>query len=189
MDLLTFLFTLVLVIAASVVTYWKGGLYATITFLMLMVAWALFSGLYDRFHLTLGVISALYVTWISSDLLFSDREATLEQRIRQGWRMSCYIPWLLWQVLLSNIQILRLVLSPNLKKRLAPSIVRIETPLESDFEKFALATSITLTPGTVTTRICGNELYVHAITRNSAKGLDGQMDRRIRRIFEKGGQA
>ena len=68
-------------------------------------------------------------------------------------------------------------------KEVCPSIVKFRTPLKSDFEKFMLANSITLTPGTTTMRIVGDTFYVHAISKTTAAGLDGEMDRRIAYIF------
>ena len=57
--------------------------------------------------------------------------------------------------------------------------------LKTDFEKFLLANSITLTPGTVTIKILGDTFYIHAISDFSVDGLNGEMDRRIAHIFAK----
>ena len=43
---------------------------------------------------------------------------------------------------------------------------------QSDFEKFVLAQSITLTPGTVTVRIKDDEFLVHAISGEAADGFE-----------------
>ncbi|MCB1229538.1 MAG: Na+/H+ antiporter subunit E [Verrucomicrobiae bacterium] len=158
-------------------------LYRLLIFALLMATWLVFSGLFDAFHTTLGILSAAFVTWISSDLLFADRKTTLSRRIRQAGRMVHYLLWLLWQVVLSNIDILRLALSPSRMKEVQPRIVKFHTGLKSDFEKFMLANSITLTPGTITVKILGDAFYVHAISKHAADGLDGEMERRIAAIF------
>jgi multicomponent Na+:H+ antiporter subunit E len=45
------------------------------------------------------------------------------------------------------------------------------------------ANSITLTPGTVTVGVSGNELTVHALVREGALDLEaGEMDRRVTRF-------
>ena len=152
-------------------------------FLALLLIWVVFSGLFDAFHLTLGVLSCAFVTFISHKFIFDDRTATFRIRIRQIWRLAKYLLWLFGQVVVSNIHLLRVTLLPGGLKQLHPAIIRIKTPLKSDFEKFMLANSITLTPGTTTVRIEGQYLYIHAITKITADGLDGEMDRRIAHIF------
>jgi len=148
------------------------------------VTWMIFSGLFDAFHLTLGVISCGIVTWWSSELLFEDRSISLTSRLGQGIRLAGYFVWLLWQIVLCNLHLFRLAFSP--RDALQPHIVRYETSLKSDFEKYLLANSITLTPGTVTIKIMGDTFYIHAISDIAAEGLDGEMERRIARIFEPG---
>jgi multicomponent Na+:H+ antiporter subunit E len=156
-------------------------LYRVIVFGLLMVIWVIFSGLMDGFHLTLGVISCGLVTWMSSDLLFDDREIGLRDRLRQTVRMTLYLAWLLWQIVLANLHLLKLAFgSANLRQ---PQIVRYKTELKTDFEKFLFANSITMTPGTVTIKILGDTFYIHAISDFAVEGLDGEMDRRIAHIF------
>ena len=157
------------------------ALYRVIVFGLLMVTWVIFSGLLDGFHLTLGVISCGLVTWMSSDLLFDDREIGARDRFRQGGRFMVYLSWLLWQIVLANLHLLKLAFgSADLRQ---PQIVRYKTELKTDFEKFLLANSITLTPGTVTIKILGDTFYIHAISDFAADGLNGEMDRRIAHIF------
>ncbi|MEM9017236.1 MAG: Na+/H+ antiporter subunit E, partial [Verrucomicrobiota bacterium] len=102
----------------------------------------------------------------------------------QFFRLLNYLRWLLWQIFLSNLHLFRLAFSPA--DELQPHILRYETKLETDFQKFLLANSITLTPGTVTIKIMGDTFYVHAISDIAASGLNGEMERRISHIFETG---
>lgn len=159
-------------------------LYRGLVFILLFLTWMIFSGLFDAFHLTLGAISCGLVTWMSSDLLFQDRTVPLHRRLRQGFRLGGYCLWLLWQIVLANLHLFRLAFSPP--SSLQPHIVRYETKLRTDFEKYLLASSITLTPGTVTIKIMGDIFYIHAISDIAADGLDGEMERRIARIFAGG---
>ncbi len=107
------------------------ALYRAIVFGLLMVVWVIFSGLLDGFHLTLGVISCGLVTWMSSDLLFDDREIGFRDRARQAVRAMTYIFWLLWQIVLANLHLLKLAFgSANLRQ---PQIVRYKTELKTDF--------------------------------------------------------
>lgn len=156
-------------------------LHTGIFFGLLLLSWVIFSGFFDVFHLSLGLISCAIVTWLSADLLFEDQSASLRRRLVQALRLANYILWLLWQIVLANIYMFRLAFSN--RDALQPQIVRYETALKSDFEKFMLANSITLTPGTVTMKILGSTYYVHAINDFCTVGLGEEMERRIARIF------
>jgi multicomponent Na+:H+ antiporter subunit E len=157
--------------------------YRVLIFLLLMAIWMIFSGLFDAFHLTLGVISAGLVTWMSGDMLFVDREAGVGARLRQGFRLGGYVVWMLWQILLANFHLLWLSLSPRGLEHVQPSIVHFKTGLRSDFEKFMLANSITLTPGTVSIDIEGDEITVHALTESAQAGVENEeMNRRVVRV-------
>ena len=57
------------------------------------------------------------------------------------------------------------VLNPYLP--IKPGIVRIKTSLTSEFAKTILANSITLTPGTLTVEVDGEDFYVHWINVSS----------------------
>jgi len=157
--------------------------YRTFIFVLLLITWVVLSGQFDAFHLTLGLISCGLVTWMSSDLLFSTRESPIAQRIQEGCRLIPYLLWMIWQILLANFAVLRLALVPGAMKEINPCIVHFKTRLKSDFAKFLLANSITLTPGTVTIKIIGDDFYVHAISDKAVEGLDGEMERRIASIY------
>lgn len=159
----------------------KRFVYPLLVFGLLFLIWMVFSGLFDGFHLSLGLISCALVTWMSSDLLFDHRETPVRKRLRQAFRLFAYLGWLLWQVVLANLHIIKLAFGP--KSDVQPQFLRYETSLKTDYEKYLLANSITLTPGTVTTKIMGNTFYIHAISDIAAQGLDGEMERRIAHIF------
>ena len=65
-------------------------MYSLLIFLILLVNWVVFSGIFDLFHLTLGVICCAVVTWMSSDLLFEDRSRTFGERCKEALRLPGY---------------------------------------------------------------------------------------------------
>ncbi len=83
---------------------------------------------------------------------------------------------LLVEIFKANIAVTKLVLAPEID--IEPCLVRFRTPLKSRAARAALAQSITLTPGTVTISLNGDEFLVHALTRKIAFRLEGS-------IFEK----
>ena len=151
------------------------------TFLLLFGFWLLMSGKLDLFHLVLGIISSVIVTWMSSDLLFIDR--TRKGRIAEVGRFILYIPWIVKEILLSTLHVAKLALHPAMKEKIAPRIVTFKTSLKTDVARVTLANSITLTPGTITIRIEDDVFTVHALSDKVASGLPGEMEERIARIF------
>ena len=160
-------------------------MYPVLVFLLLFLNWVAFSGKFDAFHLGLGAFSALIVTLLSQDLLFSDRKKSGGERLAESGRFLRYTLWLLWQIALANVHVFKLAITGSGQAEISPQVVKFKTKLKSDFAKFVFANSITLTPGTVTISITGNQFLVHAISEATAKDLaTGEMERRVAEVFE-----
>jgi len=158
----------------------SGFLNFLATFVLLMIFWVLLSGKFDAFHLTLGVLCSLIIAFLSHDLLFANVRVGDIRVIVQ--RFLAYVPWHVYQIIVSNFHVAYLALSP--KMPIDPQIIRYKTKLESDISWVAFANSITLTPGTVTVDIDGNEFVVHALSSKLADDLNaGEMEDRIAHIF------
>ena len=84
---------------------------------------------------------------------------------------------LLVEIVRANMAITRLVLAPRIE--VEPCLVKFRTPLKTNAARVALANSITLTPGTITVSLEGDELLVHALNREIAAGLEGSMFERL----------
>lgn len=150
-----------------------------IVFLILFGFWLIFSGHFDRFHISLGVICAGLVAFFSYDLLLPDLKS--RNKLLKAWRFLHYIPWLVYQVLLANLHVVHLVFYPS---KIRPQIVRFKTTLTSDLAKVTLGNSITLTPGTITMDVSDDEFYIHALSDKVAKDLlTGEMERRVAHVF------
>lgn len=81
------------------------------------------------------------------------------------------------EIIKANISITRLVLAPSI--RVEPCLVKFRTSLKTNAARVALANSITLTPGTITVSLEGNEFLVHALNRETAAGLEGSIFERL----------
>jgi len=153
-----------------------------ILFFILYLHWILWSGKFDAFHLSLGVISCALVTFMSYDLYFK-RKKFSSKIIVEAIRFIKYIPWLFYQIVLSNIHVASLVLSP--KMPIDPKVIRYKTKLKTDIALVTFANSITLTPGTITADISEGEYYVHALSKKVADDLmTGKMEDKVAYIFE-----
>ena len=154
------------------------------TFLIMFTFWIVLSGQFDTFHLSLGVLSSLIVSFISADLLF-------ERKVNKGliaelWRLFKYTFWLFYQILVANVYVAFLALHPKMKDHLDPTIVTFKSKLTTTLARVIMANSITLTPGTITIRMEDDVYYVHALTRKFAEALPGEMEERLAKVFEDG---
>ena len=143
----------------------------------LLGIWYLLSGKADLFHLGVGTAAAVGVAALG--------------RARAGEafplpRFAAYLPWLLWQVFVSNLRVARLALSP--RRALAPRVVRAAPNLDDERALTLLGCSITLTPGTVTLDIAPGGMTVHALDEVSAREVEeGDFARRVARVFKQEG--
>jgi multicomponent Na+:H+ antiporter subunit E len=152
------------------------------TFLILVAFWIFMSGLFDIWHFGLGLLSCALVTYMSSDLLFKKKLRT-GRRLREAAAFVAYVPWLLYQIYLANMYVIKVSLGPNLSDKIFPHIVKFKTKLKSEMAVTTFANSITLTPGTITVHIEGDYFYVHALDMPLADSLPGEMEERIARIY------
>lgn len=117
-------------------------------------------------------------------LLFA-RFATVYADIRWTPRVLLYVVRylgvFLWELVLANLNVLRLVLSPRID--IHPGIVEVRTRLKSPLGRLVLANSITLTPGTLVVDIRGDSLFIHWI--NVSSGDPEAATRAIASKFEK----
>jgi len=153
------------------------------TFLYTLLFWLFLSGHYDLFHIAIGILCCAGVSYASSELLFvyqPDKKRTFIL-----FEFLIYSVWLLFQIVVANLLVARLVLSPRLK--IYPRIIVYKCRhLIGEVPKAVYGNSITLTPGTVTLDINGPDFYVHALTPTFAILLrNGTMERKVAHIFHK----
>ncbi len=144
-----------------------------------MSVWLLLSGHYTPLITGFGVVSCLLSALIANRMDVNDKEG---QPIYLGPRILSYWGWLVGEIFKANVDVAKCVLFP--KKYLRPSIFTVTASQKSDLGKVIYANSITLTPGTVTVDLDGDQVMVHALTEGSAEDvLGGDMDRRVTKVM------
>ena len=143
-----------------------------ISFIFFLSIWVIFSGKFDAFHISLGVFSSLVVAFTSKDLYKSNLPIVLD--IKVFFRFLLYVPWLIYQIIKSNLMVAKIILSKNVIKNVDPQIFTYKTKLNNNLAKMIFANSITLTPGTVTISLLNDRLTIHAL--NKAGALQGVKD-------------
>lgn len=92
-----------------------------------------------------------------------------------------YLGVLLWEILKANLAVSRVVY----KSKPDPVVRTVTTSLKSRMGRLMLANSITLTPGTITLTLKGDEITIHCLTPEMADGLDNTVfEKRLKRIEE-----
>jgi multicomponent Na+:H+ antiporter subunit E len=155
-------------------------------FFVLLAFWTFMSGLFDLWHFGLGVLSCGLVAYMSNDLLFKKRPRRSRGAARETVAFVTYLPWLLYQIWLANIYVVKVALSINPSRKIDPHIVTFRTKLRSEMAVTTFANSITLTPGTITVHVDGDRFFVHALDVPLADSLPGEMGERIAKIYGEG---
>jgi len=146
---------------------------------VLLGLWLVLSGHYTTLLISLGVVSVLLVLYAARRMGIVDSEGVVSLRVFVG--LVGYVPWLLKEILHSNLVVSRVILSPDLP--ISPTLVHYEAGQETDLGRVIFANSITLTPGTVTTGIDGDDLQIHALLWSAVDGVEeGEMDQRVSRV-------
>lgn len=138
--------------------------------------WYLLSGKTDLLHLGTGVLVAIFI---------AARYFRLQRRVPfPVLRFLLYVPWLLKQVIQSNLYVVKLVLSRE--SRITPRFIRKPiTGMSDERAQTLLGCSITLTPGTLTINIDEKSMLVHALDDRVAADIEeGIMARRVNLVFE-----
>jgi multicomponent Na+:H+ antiporter subunit E len=144
----------------------------------LLVVWLVLTLTLEAFYVGLGLVTACAVAWANT------REPGPDGLRWTG--LVLYAPWVLWQVILSGVHLCYLILHPRLP--IDPKLLRYQTTLTQPAAVVIFGNSITLTPGTITAEVQGDELVVHAMDDEASSGL-GAMERTIgRRFGVKGGR-
>ena len=143
--------------------------------LLLALFWLLNSGHNTSLMISLGVISSLFVLYLVHRMDVVDHES---QPIHMTLKFPAYYAWLIKEIILSNYRVVKHIWLGN--DSISPTLRVIKSSQKTDIGKVIYANSITLTPGTVTVDLQGDELTVHALCRESLEELEaGDMDRRV----------
>ena len=149
---------------------------------LLVVLWLVIQDAVSVGLVLLGVIFAILIPLFAAPLFPVKRR-------RIAWRaVFALLRVFLVDLVIANVKVARIVLAPRL--RAEPMFIAVPIELESPFAASALASIVTLTPGTLSVDLVDDVLYIHRIHVPEQDG-DGETERSldkfetfIRRIFE-----
>ena len=144
-----------------------------ILFFILFSLWLLMSGHYNVLIVSLGIISCAFCVYVAKRGKLIDDEGL---PIFFMPRLLNYLIWLFKEILKSNLSTAKVIINGKVE----PETFTVKTSQVTDVAKVTYANSITLTPGTVTTKIQKGVFEVHAL--NSDFGNDvrtNEMDKKV----------
>lgn len=153
---------------------------------ILFAFWMALSGSTETKFVIYGIITAVVTTRLTYPLLLVPNKEGSRLYYVFGFsvpRAVSYFFWLLWQLVLANIDVLLATTAQELQ--IDPKVIRFRFRADNPMASVVLANSITLTPGTVTMNVTDDGLYeIHALTTGAAEGvLDGGMQKKVAWFF------
>ncbi len=159
-----------------------------IQFFLLFALWLILSGHYQTSYIIIGALSAALITFLTNDLCYAAllhgerANPKIRAILTYNLRFLAYLPWLVSQIIMANVQVASLVLNP--KMPIEPALLVFRTGMKKGIAQVTLANSITLTPGTITVSLEDGEYIVHTLQPPLAQGLvDAVMQNKVAKIY------
>ena len=137
--------------------------------LLFFLVWVIFNGAITTEICIFGVVVAfLMFGFVCKFMDYSWRKEKL--LIQRSGYFLLYLGNLLIEIVRANVSVCHFVLSD--RDEIHPVIVSFHTTLKSGLARVILTNSITLTPGTITVSLQGDEVIVHCLDRSLAEGME-----------------
>lgn len=138
-------------------------------YIIFFFVWIVFNGKITTEIVIFGLaIAALIFAFMCK---FMDYSIAKEIQLYKKTGLLCsYIILLVVEIVKANLAVVHMIL--NQKEEMEPVIVKFRTNLRSEAARVMLANSITLTPGTITVSLEGDELTVHCLDVSLAEGME-----------------
>lgn len=156
-------------------------------YFLLFGFWVLLNGQWTTEIAIVGLIvcAALYAFMCAFMGYSPRREWAIARRLP---RIAGYFIYLVGEVFKSAFAVIRLIWSPTLV--VEPEVASFRTRLRTDAGKVVLANSITMTPGTITIDVQGDEFLIHCLDSSFDVGQDGfEMEDRVMKLEGAGKEA
>lgn len=141
----------------------------------LFAFWLALSGHYTPALIAVGAGCAVLCALAAKQMRVADSEG---HPIHLFLGALTYFPWLAWEIAKSAWAVTKIIVNPSLP--ISPTMTVVKGSQRTPLGVNIYANSITLTPGTITVGVNGDELIVHALVKGGADDVQsGGMDRRV----------
>lgn len=138
-------------------------------FLIFFLAWIIFNGNITTEIVILGlIVSAAVFAFFCKFMDYSIRKEKIFFKKFFGFLRYAFV--LVKEIVKANLTASHLILTT--KEQMEPVIVKFRTHLKTETARVILANSITLTPGTITVSLEGDEYLVHCLDKSLAEGME-----------------
>ena len=149
----------------------------------LAIFWLLMSGFWDNtLLLSFGVVSIILCVMIAWKI---EKKYPFHKAISLLPGLPLFWVWLFKEVVVANIDVLKRIWLPS-KYPLSPTIRTLPMSQKTRLGKTTYANAITLTPGTISMDVKGNEVTVYGLLEDAIDDLEkGDMDKRVSQLEKK----
>ncbi len=151
-------------------------------YVLFLVLWIIFNANFTWEIFFIGAILSLALYWFVCKFMDYSPKKDL-QGLKQLGKVLKYIIILVVEIIKANGQVIYFILTS--KYEVEPKLVKFRTDLKKDSSRAVLANSITLTPGTITVTLTGNEYVVHCLDKELAEGMSDSVFVKQLRAMEK----
>jgi multicomponent K+:H+ antiporter subunit E len=150
--------------------------------LLLLIVWLLLAHSIAPGQILLGGVLAVIIP------LFTHRFWDAQLHIKKPWLLLRFFLRVIGDIIIANFEVAYLIINPCRKMR--PHFIEYPLMLEERFTITLLASTITLTPGTVSAnlRLDGKSLLIHALDVDDPEALVAQIRERyeqpLKEIYE-----
>lgn len=147
--------------------------------LLLFVLWLLLNQSASAGHVLLGAVLAIVLVRLTHAVL------PAMPPVRRPWKLVTYCLLVLYDILVANVRVARLVLGPT--AALQPCIVEVPLATRDPLVVSLVAATVTLTPGTVTIAVDApaGRITVHGLSVDDPRALVAEIRERYeRRLLE-----
>jgi len=143
---------------------------AIVLFILLLTFWMIIASSISLIELTVGFFASLLIVLYSYNLIFTvdDSNAVKPSMLKA---LFILVMTLLKEIVVANLHVAKIVLSR--KMPIDPGFVKIKQPLKKDLNQALYGNAITLTPGTLTIDMSDDEIIIHGLRIEYAKGIEG----------------
>ena len=141
-------------------------------YLIFFLIWVIFNGQFTPEIAVFGlIIAGLMYAFICKFMGYKPRADII--MAKKFFYLIQYVFILVKEIVKANFAVIRMITSSRYE--LEPAVVRFKTDLKSAPARIMLANSITLTPGTITVSLTGNEYVVHCLDKSLAEGINSSI--------------
>lgn len=162
------------------------------TFIFCYIIWIAFTLTFATEELIGGLIASFIVSLLASRF-FIHEDPLYIFNFKRIYYIIAYIPLFIRELIKANIDVAKRSFNPKLP--INPGIVKVPTDMKSEYGLAMLCDSITLTPGTISMDVVGeddgkNYIYIHWIDVQSKDPVEagnmikGSLESGVRRIFK-----